>query len=400
MSNQTKKPRLISNVTVGERGRLSVEEIRTLAKADPKGFMDKVDLAIQRGDLSLAKVQDLKGMFRALADVEVPVVMDIGAGVQRTLTASAFPLLVGNLSVAAINAAYEAVPTIGEELVEDMEDNKRVTTIAAIHSMDKSIDTVKEDDDFPEISASEEKYEIRSKRNGRSLKISMEMIEENNVLDIVRRVNALGEIAGDYVEEQTLDRVTDRYGSAGSPAEPYVFRLGGTGAALYSTSANTPGTRAPNGTRKASNALVDETDLENARAILASMKNSRGKRINIPVNQCVLLVPDALVNKAAKILNSELVPGEENAVNIWGPRGRYRPKLVSSPKLDDISASDWYLGNFKKQFIRKWKIRFEYVTLSGDMQAFLNRRTAFQARVAWDCEIGATDYVNVVQSQA
>ena len=101
---------------------------------------------------------------------------------------------------------------------------------------------------------------------------------------------------------------------------------------------------------------------------------------------------------AAKILNSELVPGVENEVSNWGPRGQYRPKLLSSPKLDDISTTAWYLGAFRRQFIRKWKLRFEYVTLSGDTKDFLERRIAFQARIGWDVEIGATDYVYVVQN--
>lgn len=399
-TTKAKKPQLVTNITVGERGRLSTDEIRTLAKNDPKGFMEKVDLAIKRGDLTLAKVQDLPGIFRALSDVQIPVVMDIGAGAQRSIMASAFPLFTGNLVVAAINMAYEAVPTIGEELVEDMEDSKRVTIIGSIHSLDTKVDSVKEADDFPEIGATAEKYEIRNKRNGRKLRITMEAIEENNIADIVNRVNALGEIAADAVEEQTLDRVTDRYGSAGSPAEPYVFRPDGVGTQLYNATANSPGERAPNGTRKATNALVDETDLEFARAILASMRNSRGKRIVIPMSRCLLVVPDALVGKASKILNSELVPGTENEINNWGPRGRYQPKLVSSPKLDDISTSDWYLGDFKRQFRRKWKLKFEYVTLAGDQQAFLDRRIAFQARVGWDVEVGAVDYVNVCQSQA
>jgi hypothetical protein len=261
------------------------------------------------------------------------------------------------------------------------------------------VDEVREGEAFPEISATEEKVEIRHKRNGRSLSITAEAIEENEVADIVQRVNALGEIAADWVEEQTLSRVCDAKGSATtSGGAPYVYRPNGSGTALYSSTANTPGTRAPSGNRVASNALVDETDLDNARTVLAAMKNNRGKRIAIPMSECLLLVPDALVGAAAKILNSELVPGVENEVSNWGPRGQYRPKLLSSPKLDDISTTAWYLGAFRRQFIRKWKLRFEYVTLSGDTKDFLERRIAFQARIGWDVEIGATDYVYVVQN--
>lgn len=387
-----------TDVQIGTRGAMSVADLRAAAKADPTTFATKAVDLIQRGEVTLSNM-DLRGLFQALHDVHVPAVVDIGAGVTRAIQASAFPLLVGNAVVAGVNAAYEGVPTIGEELVSDMEDNKRITTIAAIHDIDTGVDRVDENKDFPEISATEEKYEIRSKRNGRRLSLTMETIEENNIADFVNRVNTLGEIAADFVEEQTLDRFTDRYGSAGSPAEPYVLRLNGVGVQLYDTVAKD---RAPSGTRKTSNALADETDLEAARLILADMRNSRGKRINVWRNGLMkLVVPDALVNKANRLLNSELVPGTENELNVWGPRGSYRPKIVSSPKLDDISTTTWYMGDPQRQFKRKWKIRLEFASLTGEQtEAFLKRRIAGQWRVAWDVEIGATDYIYVVQSQA
>lgn len=392
------KPRLIPNVTIGERGVLSIAELRQAAQSDPQAFMLRMNAEIERGGVSFGKIRDLKGMFFALSDVQVPTTVEISDGITRSVMASAFPLLIGGLAVKGINDVYQAVPTIGQELVQDFEDPKRVTTFANVAALDKNVDTVKEGDDYPEINASEEKMEIRNKRNGRKLSITMELIEENAVGDIANRINKLGEIAADWTEEQTLDRVTDRYGSGSSPAAPYTYRPNGGGTQLYNSTANNPGTRAPSGTRVNNNALVDATDLDAARTVLAAMKNDRGKRIAIPINQCILLVPDALAGTAAKILNSEYTPGVENEVSNWGPRGQYRPRLVSSPKLDDISTTAWYLGQFSRQFMRKWKLRFEYVTLAGDTQAFLDKRVAFQARIGWDMEVGALDYVFAVQS--
>lgn len=396
-----------SNVSVA--GGLSIAQMRDAAMADPKAFYarlldptidpqtGKARGLIPRGDISWENVGDLRGLFSAFADVQVPVQVGF-AGTTRAVTASAFPLIAGGLTQTMLEKRYAEVPTIGQDLVTDMRDNKRVTTLAGITSMDKNTDRVDENDSFPEISAGEEKYEIRSKRNGRKLSITAETIEENDVADIVQRINALSEIASEWVEEQTLDRVTDRYGSAASAAEPYVLHMNGAAASLYTTTANNPGARAPSGTRVQNNPLVDNDSLEAVRTVLAAMKNDRGRRINIPVSSCVLLVPDALVPTADAILDSVMVPGVENEQNSWGPRGRYRPRLVSSTKLDDISTTAWYLGDFKRQFKRKWKLNFEYVTLSGDTQAFLDKRVAFQARVAWDVEVGATDYVYVIQS--
>jgi len=386
-----------SNIQVGSRPNL--DALRALARNNPNEFADTIRTLADSGEMALGTFR-MRDAFAALCDIEVPARMVI-AGQERAIMAGAFPLLTGGLVVAGINAAYQRVPTIGQLLVEEMEDPKKVTTIASVHALDKSQDEVREGDAYPEIGASEEKVEIRHKRNGRTLSITAEAIEENEIADIVTRVNALGELAADWVEELTLSRVCDAKGSATtSGGAPYVYRPNGTGTAIYNSTANNPGTRAPSGTRVTNNALVDETDLDNARAVLAAMKNNAGRRIAIPMSESVLLVPDALASTAAKLLNSEYVPGVENEVNNWGPRGQWRPKLVTSPKLDDISTSAWYLGAFQRQFVRKWKLRFEYVTLSGNTKDFLERRIAFQARIGWDVEVGATDYVHVVQSLA
>lgn len=379
---------------------LSIADLRTLAQNEPVEFMRKIQLGIDEKKLTIHDIRDWSTLKAGLADIQVPVEMNDGKSV-RAIEASAFPILTGSLAIAAINEAYQQVETIGQHLVKEIEDNKKVTTMVNLHSLDKDMDEVKEMGDFPEIGVNEEKTEIRHLRNGRKLTISAEAIEENEAADIINRINALGEIAAERVEEQTLKRVTDYDGSKSSPAEPYVYRPNGAGTALYSASANTPGSRAPSGNRIQNNALADETDLENARVRLASMTNDRGKRINIPLSERKLLVPDAIVGRALKIMNSEYVPGVENELSNWGPRGKWNVApnmIISSPKLDDLSSSAWYYGAFTKQFVRKWKLRFEYVTLGQDTQAYLNSRVAFQARIAWDVEIGATDYVFVVQS--
>ena len=394
-----KKRRFLSNI-VGSGSGIPLSELRTLIKNEPNEFVRKIGALAEEGKLSLGDFRDLRSLFLYTHDLQVPVSLEV-MGSQRTVSASAFPILTGTLAIAAINDAYASVPSIGGDLVTEMDDNKKVTTIAAVHTLDNNVDEVKELQDFPEIGTDEEKVEIRHKRNGRKLTISAEAIEENEIADIVTRINAIGEIAGEWIEEQTLARVTDHYGSQATPAEPYVYRPNGTGTQLYNSTANNPGTRAPSGTRVTNNALVDETDLSAVRTVLRAMKNARGKRINIPWSEVLILVPDALLETLMKILSSELVPGVENEYSAWGPRGMFTiptERVKSSPKLDDLSSSAWYMGAFRRQFVRKWKLRFEYVTLGMDTQAYLNSRIAFQARIAWDCEIGARDYVYVVQS--
>jgi hypothetical protein len=168
------------------------------------------------------------------------------------------------------------------------------------------------------------------------------------------------------------------------------------GTALFSATANTPGVRVPNGTQVQNNAFVDETSLEKARIILNQAKNMMGQRIATPMSEVKILFPDSISGRVNKVLNSEYVPGIENEVNNWGPRGMWQippARRLTTPKLDDLSTGAWYWGAPQRQFVRKWKLRFEYMTLGSDTESYLRRRVAFQARIAWDVEVGATDYV-------
>lgn len=386
-----------SGIRVGPPG-LDMAGVAALLERDPRAGMQRIQAElIDTGQFRLSEIKDLKQMFLRLADIQVPHEIEI-MGEMRSVTSSAFPLLTGQLVVAAMNERHDELETIGQELVTDMDDPKKVSFVANITNLDTAgKKMVPEGEDYPMISAGEERAEIRHLRNGRRIALSMEMIEENDVAGFIDYVNALQDFASDIVEEQTLARVTDNSGSATAAAEPYVFRPNGAGTALFSATANLPGTRAPNGTRVTNNALVDTTDLETARLRLISMLNNRGKRFAVPMSQVLVLVPEALRPVLDSILASVWVPGVVGENNTWGPQGEYRPRAISSPKMDDISTTAWYAGRPKKQFRRKWKTRFEYVTLAGNTQKFLEARVGFQARIGWDVEIGAITYEHWIQ---
>ena len=418
MSHQCKKPKLRNRVDVISQPGLDAAALRNKAQAEPQQFVHLVreltGLDPKTGDcysgaelerqgnahhvLSFSSIRDIRSLRDAL-DVEVEVKTKDASGRERAVSTSAFPLLTSALSVREVSQAYEAVPTVTQELVTDLDDNKKHTFIANVLTLDNDVERVGEAESFPHLGAGEEKFSIHHNRNGRQVAITQELIEENDVAGIVERLTSLGTIAMELQEEQGLKRVTDHDGSASSGAEPFALHINGTGVALFQTD-NNPLSRCPaTGNRVTNNALVDATDLENLRQRLAGMTNSRGKRIAIPRSELILLVPDALLDTADRLLGSELTPGVLNEVNPWGPRGRYRPKLISTPKLDDLSASAFYLGAFRRQFVRKWKLRPEIAIHSGTgTEMYVDARMAYRVRVAWDMEIGCRDYVYVIQS--
>lgn len=376
-------------------------DLAALAAKDPTKFLQRVRDLATAGKFGWGQVRDLKALYRATRDVEVSVLMrDPIDQSMRMLTTSAFPILCGVLTEAGINAAYDEVPKIGDQLVQDVDDPKETSHYVNILSSDdgKSQDQRDETEPYPLMGASEERYQIDSQEDGRRIAITQKLIETNNAPGIVQRIDALGRWAGNLLERKTLRRVCDVYGSASAAAAPYVYRPNGVGASLYTVS-TTAHSRAPGGTRLINNDLVDVTDLEAARVVLANMRDDLGQRIGVPVTgQMILLVPDGRVSAAQTILASAAVSGVENEISQWGPSGSYRPRLLSSPLLDDLSTTAWYLGRFVRQFVRKHRLRLEYVALSGTGTVeFLRRRVAFEARVALDFEIGAIEHNEVVQ---
>lgn len=385
------KPRVTSDLEVVSNG-LNLSDLRAFAKSQPQNFDRLTKELCEKGDLTLRHV-NLSNVADALSDVDLPTQFQ-----GRTVMTSAFPLFTGNLMVAGLNAAYEAVPTIGQELVTDMETNKKETVIAGVLSLKHKNLEVEEGAPFPTLGSTQERFDIIQKRKGARIQVTQELLEEADAANqLADRVNFLGELMAEEIEKQTLEMVCDLDGSTASAAEPYVLHLNKSGTAFYTT-VNTTQTRLhASGNRVTNNALVDVTDLDAARTRLAGMKNSRGERLPIRYDELVLLVPDALLGVATSIRNSDLEPGNLQSKNNWGPQGPWRPRIVSSPKLDDISTTAWYLGNFKRNFKRAFKIRMETVTLA-DPAAYARARIAFEARVAWSVGIGACDQgVYVVQ---
>lgn len=399
MPPETKKPALSPMISVG--GGVDLSDVEAWARKDPAQFAQRMSEMINKGEFTLRDIRDLKGLFFRMQGISVPSHVTV-MGQRAAIQTSAFPLLMGNLMVAAINDGFMKVNSIGDKLVEDFEDSKKVTEIAAVYHQDNAGQTTRVDEgkEFPEIGAGEDFVEVRHLRNGRAISVTQETLEENNVAGLLGKINGLVDICTKFVEILTLNRVTDRYGSGGTPAEPYAYRPKGVGTQLYNSSVNSPSARTPLGTRILNNALLDASNLQAAYDLLAKNLDYDGDLLEQVVSDMILLVPQALQSTAQTILGSELTPGVANELNPWGPRGANRPTLLSSSRLNGISTGNWYLGDFKKQFVRKWKLRMEYVTMSGDLKTFLETRVAFKGRVAWDVEVAARNTEFVVQNLA
>jgi len=322
----------------------------------------------------------------------------------RAVLSSAFPAAISNMNFAMVNEAYLAVPTIGQELVSELDDVKEVSTIPDVVVHDNAVERKSEGEDYSEVGGGELKYQVLSKHNGRITRISQKLIDQNDIPGIVTRLDALGTIAAELIEELTIKLVFDKDGSATTPKEPYVFRDKGGPAAIYRTTGTGTFNRLPStGNRYENNAFADESDLENARKRLTSMKNHRGKPLLIDRSQYRIVFPDALLDKVLRILHSEDVPASVGEHNRWGPLGQFKPLPITSPYIDDlINVSTWLFGAPQLQYVRKWGLRPEIITVTGmnpgNAGNYLNARIGYTSRIAWDVWVGARDYVYVVQN--
>lgn len=381
-----------------------VETVRELT-----GLCPRTGAVLSEGELSArgqatplrwGDVDNTRDLREALDGIVINFQESTADGKIRSVQTSAFALATSALSVREVSAAYEAVPTVVQELVTELDDVQKVTFITNVLHEDHDVKEVPEGSDFPLVHGGQEKFTVGHRRNGRMIAISAELIEENNKAEIISRLSGLGELAMELIEEDGLELCTDHYGSGSSPAAPYLLNMDG-GKAFFQVVNTTLSRLGATGNRAINTPLNDETSLAAVRLLLSAQTNSRGKRIAIPRSQLVLLVPDALHDAAWKILGSEYVPGTVNEINPYGPRGAWKPKLLSTPKLDDLSTGAWYFGAPKRVLRRKWKRRPEIVMAggqSGQFLPFVNSREGFRVRAAWDQAIGAGDYTGWIQA--
>lgn len=380
------------------------QEIRSLIHAAKGGTRDIVSAcsaAIRGGDLAWEDV-DLRSLFRATIDEQVDVRVNQGPALGvRTMTTSLFPILTGLLTAELLEREDEAEERIWSDLVTLRQTNKETEHLVRIVNSDPEgsiggrVADV-ETHGYPLMTSAEERVQVDPVHDGRRIALTAKLIETNDRAGFVEQVNALREWANDRREVVTLKRVFDLHGSAATPEAPYVYRPNGTGAALYTTSATALG-RAPSGTRVENNALVDGDSLQTAINRLATMLNDNGIKAGTG-RAFDLVVPHALLATALKIVGSEMTPGVENEVNVYGPRGRYMFRIHSSSLIDAFTSTAWILAkDIRRQFHLVSRIDMEYVSMPASASDFLRTRLGFEARVADEFEIGAKDHNRAVQ---
>lgn len=309
------------------------------------------------------------------------------AGIGSTV----FPKITGELISKMFIEGYNYPNTIGDQLVTVLPSKLRSERIPGFTALDLPRE-IAENMPYPEVSSFTEKYIETDVGNkvGIIIRLTKELITLDQTGMILMRARDLGKRAALYKEKDILEGIQD--------VDSVVYRPSGTATALYSSG---------HGNVKTSNALVDWTDVDAARLVLAAITDEVDEKILIQPN--VILVPEALSVTAWRIVHATTVAMHSGAYPTSGNLTSYEAsnaphfsglKPLSSPILDTTSATTWYLGDFKEQFLYQeiWPLQVLQQDEKSDAGFDRDVVASFKCR-HWG-KVAARDKVYVCKSSA
>jgi len=368
-------------VELGDR-RLGINKTIKMLEENFCRKPDDKDGRIEPEEFSLRELWDTFVINEQGYPIE-PVSGFMSSQITEAIEPSAFPTITRQLISKKMVDAYNTVDTIADQMVSSFNSKLEVDKIPGFKGTGNPTKRLP-GQEYEKISFEEKWYQATYAKYGREVDLTEEAVLFDQTGQILKAAADVGEGAKYYDEYLTLQAIID--------ASTTSYYPSGVATALYSSD---------NNNLKASNALADETDITAARTQLRTALKSddaNTRHILMPTN-FVLLCPDALVDTAAKILFSQNLAASANrGVNVWGPAMQSTLKrqttLLSSPILDDNSATTWYFGSPKKQFVKKIVFPFQIVTIKGNEHAdilqtiktrFANQTVAIDTRYFIKC---------------
>lgn len=195
-------------------------------------------------------------------------------------------------------------------------------------------------------------YQIKNEDFELTIGVKRNDIEDDNYGVYTPLMTSMGESTGYHKEERVAEAVKDGFAKACYDKKPF-----------YSDSHKVGDKTVSNKT----NAVLDAESFQEARQAMMSLKNEKGKPLNIVPD--VLLVPPALEHTAKMILEAEIVNGTTNI-------NKGLAKVVVWPELAD-KPTQWHLlctTRSLKPFIfqERKKAKFTSLTKDTDENVFMN----------------------------
>jgi hypothetical protein len=272
------------------------------------------------------------------------------------LVTTGFPSAVGQLISSKVIDGYEQSPGIGDQLVTTMPSKLRGERIVGFTSL-QGPKVVPEGKAYEESTMAEKYVTSVETKRGRLLSITEELVFFDQTGQVMMRASALGDQAKQERERRIVRAVAD------VASAERVYRPSGTAEQLYASGNNNLlSTATP---------LADWTDIQEVLVFHATNitddrePDDEGSAHPIAWVPRILLTAQELAGVAARIIAATMVIDDTTGVHMQtgNPLSRLIPgglSSLSSPYLDEAQgadqwddASDWLLGDFKKQFVYK-----------------------------------------------
>lgn len=331
---------------------------------------------------------------------------------QEAVDSTAFPSATGVLIAAKVIEGYNAPGMIGDQLVTPMPSRLKSERIVGFSSLEGPQE-VPEGMPYQESSFGEKYVTTQTAKKGRILEVTEEAIYFDQTGQVLMRASRLGEQTAEERELTILAGVVD-VGAAAVGIKDVYFPTG-TATTLYSTTnANLAGASTPI-------ALQDWTDIDEVlRHHAENIRDDRavvGEQLPIVFMPKVILTSRRLAGTAAYILSATQVMMQRGATDatVRSTTGNPLTSLVpglqalSSPFIDYLAgvtgsrysdASDWFLGDFKKQFI--WQEIWPLQTLRSrqDDEPAFRRDIIARFKVRYYGGVNALDHRHVIKANA
>jgi len=260
----------------------------------------------------------------------------------EALDSSAFPKITGALVNKMVQSGYDLEYGVGDQLVTVIPSLVKDETLVGFGD-DNEMKEVEEGVDYEEGSVTEKYHKIKNVKFGRVISLTKESVMFDQTGQIIARAKRLGEAAKSSKEKTIMNAVIELT-STGLRA---AWRPAGSAATLYSNTSTDPYTTATLDNLSGTT-LADETSLTAAQALFAQFTDEQG--LPITVNPRILFTAVSLDPIARQICFSG------QSIKLTTPAGVMQPFQgtvpLSSVFIDQLkSATAWFYGDFKKQFV-------------------------------------------------
>ena len=304
--------------------------------------------------------------------------------VREEMTSSQFLYATSKLIHPLAMAAYENDISDVLQLVTQVDSDHKIEDIAGTTDGDRAR-MVEEATPYPESGFSEKRTRIENFKIGHGTVITAEMLRLDQTGELQKRARDTGTYLADFLEDFIASRVTDTAFEDVGETTSQTFVYNGTRRAIYeaTTHATTDNQTNPN---IATAATPNRTSAKQMINLLKGMKSGK-----IRIRPRIVFGSDMMeeeLNQFFTLQQFDISSGNKD-VNPY--RGKFQ--VVVSPYTP--TTTEWYIGDFARQFRLQWVWRPMTVTDTvGDAKRDIV--AGFYSKM-W-CGVGATDYRFVVQN--